>query len=66
MQRLRIHRANARDRRELWWAWLSFATLLICWDRTARLDDFTSPPRVRLSHALDQEGGERKLLAAND
>jgi hypothetical protein len=49
-------------RREVLWAWLSLVTLLIAWDRAARLDEPASVPRVRLAQALDRE--EKALAAA--
>jgi hypothetical protein len=42
-------------RREIVWAWLSLVTLVICWDRAARLDEHKSPPRVRIAHAATRE-----------
>lgn len=42
-------------RREVAWAWLSLITLVICWDRAARLDERGSAPRVRIAHAIDRE-----------
>jgi hypothetical protein len=49
----RAARAQGR-RREALWAWASLVTLVICWDRSARLDERISPPRVRIAHALDR------------
>lgn len=49
-------------RRELAWAWLSLLTLLISWDRAARLDERASAPRVRIAHAGDRYEG---ALGAN-
>jgi hypothetical protein len=45
-------------RREVIWAWVSLVTLLICWDRSARLDERVSPPRIRIAHALEREEAE--------
>jgi len=42
-------------RRELVWAWLSLAALVIAWDRAARLDERASPPRVRIAHVVTRE-----------
>jgi hypothetical protein len=59
-------RAQSR-RREVIWAWASLVTLVICWDRSARLDERVSPPRIRIAHALDRDeaalaaGGARTL-----
>ena len=44
-----------RQRRELIWAWLSFAALILCWDAASRLEEHVSAPRVRLAHAVDAE-----------
>ena len=44
-----------RQRREQVWAWLSLVVLIICWDASARLGERVSPPRARLTHAVDEE-----------
>ena len=44
-----------RQRRERVWAWLSLIVLIICWDASARLDQRVSPPRPKLTHAVDEE-----------
>lgn len=50
------HQAAVRKhRREVIWAWLSLVTLVICWDRAARLDERASAPRVRIAHAVERE-----------
>jgi hypothetical protein len=48
--------AAARSRRERILAVLAFVMLIVAWDATLRLDERTSPPRVRMSHAVDYEG----------
>ncbi|MGH8175231.1 MAG: hypothetical protein ACREV5_03080 [Steroidobacter sp.] len=45
----------AQGRREVIWAWASLATLVVCWDRSARLDEPVSPPRIRVAHGVDRE-----------
>ncbi len=45
----------AQRRREVFWAWLSLAVLVICWDAAARLDQKASPPRPRLTHMAEAE-----------
>jgi hypothetical protein len=42
-------------RRELLWAWLSLAALVVCWDAAARLDEKVSPTRPRLTHMAESE-----------
>jgi hypothetical protein len=41
----------AQGRREKIWAWLTLATLVLCWDASMRLDERVSPPRPRIAHA---------------
>lgn len=53
-QRLRTL-LRERQRREIIWAWLSFAALILCWDASSRLDERVSAPRVRIAHAVDAE-----------
>jgi hypothetical protein len=38
--------------------------LLICWDRSARLDERASPPRIRIAHALDRDEAALAVGAA--
>ena len=47
--------AQARRRREHTLAWLAGIVLIVAWDATLRLDERVSPPRMRLSHAVEVE-----------
>jgi hypothetical protein len=46
---------SGQRRLEHAWAWLSLFTLVLCWDLSLRLDQRTSPPRVRIAHVLERE-----------
>jgi hypothetical protein len=48
--RSRYRDAAAQCRREKIWAWLTLATLVLCWDASIRLDERVSPPRPRITH----------------
>ena len=45
----------AKRRREQMLAVLAFVMLIVAWDATLRLDERMSPPRMRLSHAVERE-----------
>jgi len=47
---------NARRRREQILACLAFVMLIVAWNATLRLDEQVSPPRMRMSHAVEIEG----------
>jgi len=47
---------KARRRREQILACLAFAMLILAWNATLRLDEQVSPPRMRMSHAVEMEG----------
>jgi hypothetical protein len=47
--------ADARRWRERVLAVLAFVMLIIAWDATLRLDEQMSPPRVRVSHAVERD-----------
>ena len=47
---------SARRRRERILACLALLMLVVAWDATLRLDEQTSPPRMRMSHAVEMEG----------
>jgi hypothetical protein len=42
-----------KRRRERILAGLAFLMLIVAWDATLRLDERMSPPRMRLSHAVE-------------
>ena len=42
-----------KRRRERILAGLAFLMLIVAWDATLRLDERRSPPRMRLSHAVE-------------
>ena len=46
---------EAYSRLEVLWALASFVVLILCWDAACRLDERISVPRVRISHALEEE-----------
>ena len=46
----------AKRRRERILACLAFAMLIVAWDATLRLDERMSPPRMRMSHAVEVDG----------
>jgi hypothetical protein len=48
--------ADARRWRERVLAVLALVMLIFAWDATLRLDEKMSPPRVRVSHAVELEG----------
>jgi hypothetical protein len=45
----------AKRRREQVLAALAFVMLVVAWDATLRMDEQVSPPRMRLSHAVERE-----------
>lgn len=47
----------AKRRREQVLASLAFIMLIVAWDATLRLDERMSPPRMRMSHAVEREVG---------
>jgi hypothetical protein len=47
--------AAGRRRRERILACLAFVMLIVAWDTTLRLDEQMTPPRVRMSHAVEME-----------
>jgi hypothetical protein len=51
-------RAAARSRREKIWAWLTLATLMLCWDASMRLDERVSLPEPRIAHGGDAAENE--------
>lgn len=51
----RLSSLRERQRREQVWAWLTLATLIVCWDASERLGERVSPPRVRVAHVLEDE-----------
>ena len=44
-----------KRRREHVLAGLAFLMLIVAWDATLRLDQRMSPPRMRMSHAVEVE-----------
>ena len=52
--------AAARRMRERVLAVLALVMLILAWDATLRLDEQMSPPRVRVSHAVELEGEEMR------
>ena len=44
---------NSRRRREHILACLAFVMLIVAWDATLRLDEHITPPRMRVSHAVE-------------
>jgi hypothetical protein len=46
----------AKRRRERILACLAFIMLIVAWDATLRLDEQMSPPRMRMSHAVEVDG----------
>jgi hypothetical protein len=44
-----------KRRREHVLACLAFLMLIVAWDATLRLDEQVTPPRMRLSHAVEDE-----------
>jgi hypothetical protein len=54
--------AFARQRRERILACLALIMLVVAWDATLRLDEQMSPPRMRMSHAVEMEEG--RMLTA--
>ena len=48
--------ADARRWRERVLSVLALVMLILAWDATLRLDEQMSPPRVRVSHAVEIEG----------
>jgi hypothetical protein len=49
--------ASSRLWRERILACLALIMLIVAWDATLRLDEQTSPPRMRVSHAVEIEEG---------
>jgi hypothetical protein len=47
---------NARRRREHVLACLALVMLIVAWNATLRLDEHVSPPRMRMSHAVELAG----------
>lgn len=47
---------RARRVRERVLASLAFVMLVMAWDATLRLDERVAPPRMRVSHAVEQGG----------
>ena len=50
----------ARRRRERILACLALVMLIVAWDATLRLDERVSPPRTRMSHAVEIDGERRR------
>ena len=48
--------AVAKRRRERILACLALLMLIVAWDATLRLDERVSPPRMRMTHAVEMEG----------
>ena len=46
---------TSKRRRERVLAGLAFLMLIVAWDATLRLDERMSPPRMRMSHAVEVE-----------
>ena len=55
--------AAARQRRERILAVLAFVMLIVAWDATLRLDERTSPPRMRTSHAVEIDGEQQMMTS---
>jgi hypothetical protein len=53
----------AKRRRERILACLALIMLVVAWDATLRLDEQVSPPRMRVSHAVEIEGEMQALTA---
>lgn len=52
-----------KRRRERILASLAFLMLIVAWDATLRLDERMSPPRMRLSHAVEVDGELRTMAS---
>jgi predicted metal-binding membrane protein len=46
---------TSKRRRERVLAGLAFLMLIVAWDATLRMDERMSPPRMRMSHAVEVE-----------
>jgi predicted metal-binding membrane protein len=57
------HMNSLKRRRERVLACLAFVMLIVAWDATLRLDERMSPPRMRMSHAVEMEG-EMQTMAS--
>jgi len=53
----------AKRRRERILACLAFVMLVVAWDATLRLDERMSPPRMRMSHAVEMSGELQTMTA---
>ena len=54
---------RAKRRREKVLACLAFVMLIVAWDATLRLDEHISPPRMRMSHAVELIGEQQTSTA---
>lgn len=52
---------NARRLRERILSCLAFVMLIVAWNATLRLDEQISPPRMRMSHAVEMEGESQNV-----
>ena len=58
--------AAAKRWRERILASLAFVMLIVAWDATLRLDERMSPPRMRVSHAVEMEGEVQTIVARSE
>jgi hypothetical protein len=56
--------AAAKRRRERILACVALVMLIVAWDASLRLDEQSSPPRMRVSHAVEVESDLQAMTSA--